>query len=141
MKFSLNGNVINYNNCTATVGPLATTAEILITGQNLTGATPSADNFEIAILHDINSLKAGDVFQASATQYAPESMSFLYFPGSGVFYFITQNKNPIGTVTITNVSSTYISGTFSGTIFSSSDPNGVGTKYVVTNGAFTAKIN
>ncbi len=138
MKVTLNGNATSYNNCIAVVGPLTTTAETLITGNNLTGATASTDNFEIAILHDIHTLKAGAVFQASATQYAPESTSFLYW-ADALNYYGTTTGNPQATVTITSVSSTYISGTFSGAMSVRTDPNFVA-DFAVTGGSFTAKI-
>jgi hypothetical protein len=55
--------------------------------------------------------------------------------------FNTQPAAPVGSVTITEITATTISGTFSGTLYAGDDFSVIHPVYTVTNGSFTAKIN
>ena len=138
MKLTLNANAVSYNSCLGSDATIGSTKETIITGLNLTNNTPGADSFEIEIVHDISTLKAGEVFQAANSFGQADGMALYYFPNDNDT-FVTQPANPQGTVTITAVTSTTISGTFSGKLFASADLSGTTVKYTVISGTFTAR--
>jgi hypothetical protein len=140
MKFTSSGTAITYNNCLATDASANGVNQTLIMGLNLTNNVAGADNFEVDIIQSLSALKAGQVYPASTSFTQPNSMALFYYPNATDEY-VTQPANAQGSVTITGVTSTTISGTFSGTLFASDDLNGTTVKATITEGTFTAKIN
>lgn len=138
MKLTLNGTALSYNNCTASDATVGSDKQTIITGLNITNNTPGNDNIELDIMHDITTLKAGEVFPASTSFDQSDSMALFYFPNA-TDSFVTQPANPQGSVTITSVSSGIISGTFSAKLFAGDDASGTTVKYTVTDGTFTAR--
>ncbi len=138
MKLTLNGTALSYNTCLASDATVGSSKQTLVTGLNLTNNTPGNDSFELDIMHDIATLKAGEVFPASTSFGQSDSMALIYFPNS-TDTFETQPANAQGTVTITSVDSGVISGTFSGKLFADNDLSGTTLKYTVTSGTFTAR--
>jgi hypothetical protein len=70
----------------------------------------------------------------------PEGAGITYYPNN-TDTFTTQIGNPQGTVTITEVTATTISGTFSAKLFAWNDTSGNTVIYTITNGSFTAKLD
>lgn len=136
MKFTSNDTVISFNSCTASTGNINGTDAILIIGDNITNPVNS---FEIVIVHSIATLKAGQSYPAGTAIGQAES-SRLFFDPIPPGDFITQPGNPEGIVTIAGVTSTTITGTFSGKLYDENDIRGTTLKYNITNGSFTATI-
>ncbi len=63
-----------------------------------------------------------------------------YYPNN-TDTFTTQPGSSQGSVTITEVTATTISGTFSGTLYASNDLSGLHLLYTITNGSFSAKLD
>jgi hypothetical protein len=139
MKLTYNGTALSFNSCLALSATVGSTDEVLITGDNVTGSNHSDNSFEVDIVHSITALKAGQTFPA-ATAFTQAESSTLFFFTNATDTFVSQPKNPYGTVTITGVTSTTITGTFSGTLYAVSDFSGLDLKYTITDGTFTAKI-
>jgi hypothetical protein len=137
MTFSFNGTNQTFNTCFALVPTMTASSQVLITGYNITGGAASNNSFSIQIVHDISTLQAGQTYPAAASTAAANSSSFVFFTDAS-HDFITQTANPQGTVMITGVSSSTITGTFSGDLFAPNDTNGSTVIYTITNGVFTA---
>src|SRR6185437_2688949 len=139
MKFTVNGTAVSYNTCLELTATINDIDHLVITGDNINGAKHSDDNFELEIIHDLATLKAGQTFQVSADFSSANSVNIWYSPNA-TDSFVSQAGNPNGSVTITAVTSTTITGTFQGKLYGESDYSGTDLKYTVTNGAFTARI-
>lgn len=139
MNFTYNGTAQSFNNCLA-VSASAGVEQTLITGENLSLGQVSANSFEVDILADISTIKAGQTFPAISTPNQVGGSVLFYFPNS-TDMFVTQPVNAQGTVTVTAITASTISGTFSGKLFAQSDYNANNVIYTITDGTFTALIS
>ena len=140
MKLTVNGTDLSFNQCGELQVDINDAPQTTITGINVTNGNPGDASFEVDIDHDLATLKAGQTYQASSSYVQPDGVNFYYSPTS-TGDFSSQPANPQGSVTITAVTATTISGTFSCKLFDASDFSGTTVVYTVTNGSFTAKIN
>ena len=138
MKFTANGTVVSFNNCGETSLSVNGVTQTLFLGVNITNGTPGNASFELNIQHDPTTFKAGQTYQVGSLPDQADDLIFFYST-NGSDNFTTQPANPQGTVTITEVTSTTISGTFSGKLFAYDDYAGATVVYTITNGSFTAK--
>jgi len=133
MKLDTNSKTISYNSCV--------TVEINLVGQPQTDITTQGGtgHFKITLNKAPGNLKTGQVYQAqgifslSTDNYA----IFTYVPYSsanGGYGYTSSENNPVGSVTLTEVTSTSIKGTFSAGIFQ--DDSGSKLRYTITNGTF-----
>lgn len=136
MTFTANGTAVTYNACVAVSASVNDVNQTLITGTNLTNGKPGAASMEVDITHDMATLKAGQTY--SVTTAHQDALVLFYFKND-TDVFTTQPANPIGKVTITEVTSSTIKGTFSGKLFSEDDFTGEHVLYTITGGSFTAK--
>jgi hypothetical protein len=137
MKFTSNGTVVSFNSCVEVVATVGSQSQILITGIDVTNGKAGTTSFEVQLIHDDATLKAGQVFQAATTFGQENSSALLYFTND-TDLFATQPGKPQGSVTLTEVTSTTIKGTFSGELFAEDDFTGDHVLYTITNGSFTA---
>ena len=135
---TMNGTALSYNTCTASDATVGSDKQTIITGLNLSNNVPGNDNVELDIMHDIATIKVGEVFPASTAFDQSDSMALFYFPNA-TDSFVTQPQNPLGSITITDVTSTTISGNFSAKLFAGDDLTGTTIKYTITSGTFTAR--
>jgi len=133
MKLDTNGKTINYNSCV--------TVEINLVGQPQTDITTQGGtgHFKITLNNAPNNLKTGQVYQAQSilSRSTDNYVRFTYVPYSsanGGYGYTSSENNPVGSVTLTEVTSTSIKGTFSAGIFQ--DDSGSNLRYTVTNGTF-----
>jgi hypothetical protein len=146
MQLSANGKNVNYTACTEN--------EVIINGQpdtQITGFYSSTGNvgnkqFRIDLVADENNLKTGQVYtsQSAKSFNFTNQVTFAYLPDSLVdnyFGYTTAIYNPTGTVTLTEVTPTYIKGTFSAKLFSTDDFFGQNLLYTATNGTFYSSHN
>ena len=138
MSLIYNNTKLSFNNCFEGTASVNNAPEIIIIGNNITGSKVSDNSFEVDITADAATLKPGAVFQAASSFGQLNVMALFFFPDTTNTY-TTQPASPAGTVTITDVSSTYIKGTFSGKLFASDDFSATKLLYTVTNGTFVAK--
>ncbi|WP_426669880.1 hypothetical protein ACPPVU_01300 [Mucilaginibacter sp. McL0603] len=140
MKLTSNGTALSFNQCqqfTVSANGLVQTEFI---AKNFTNGKLSDDEFEVDIIHDPATLKAGQTYPAASSYAQKETADITYYPND-TDIFTTQIGNPQATVTITEVTATTISGTFSGKLFAWDDTAGNTVVYTITNGSFTAKID
>src|ERR1700753_1090387 len=116
MKIKINGTGYHYNSCTASDVLVSGNKQTIITGVNLDGNVPASNNMELDIMHDISTLKEGDVFHVTGSPGQINSMTLYYFRNDSDSY-VTQPKNPWGAVTITSVADNVITGNFSAKVF------------------------
>ena len=138
MKFTSNGAAVSFNSCVAVSATVGTTSEVLLTGINITNAKPGVSSFEVELTHDVNTLKAGQTYPAAGSFSQLDASTLFYFTTESDV-FTTQPGNAQGTVSITEVTSSSIKGTFSGKLFAEDDFTGTTVLYTITNGSFTAK--
>ena len=138
MTFTNNGAAKTYNTCVALSLTVGATQETDIAGYNLTGTNHSDDNFEINIIHNSATLAAGQTYPV-ASSLDQVNAATLFFSPNATDNFNTQVGNPSGTVTITGVTSTTITGTFSGKLYGENDFTGTTLIYTITGGTFVAK--
>jgi hypothetical protein len=139
MKLTANGTDLSFNDCEELEVDL-NSKHTTITGYINTSTGLSNVNFGVDIIHDPATLKAGQTYQAPSSFGQADGATFFYWP-VGTDEFTSQPGNPQGSVTITAVTSTTISGTFSAKLFAQADFSGTTVLYTITNGSFTAKIN
>jgi hypothetical protein len=140
MKLNANGTALSFNNCeqfSITANGMVQTEFI---SKSVVNGKFGDQEFEVDIIHDPATLKAGQTYQVAGTYVQQDAAMITYYPNASDI-FTTQPGNPVGTVTITEVTSTTISGTFAGKLFAWSDTAGNTFVYTITNGSFTAKIN
>jgi hypothetical protein len=140
MKLTLNGNDLNFNDCEEIEVDVNDQKQTTFTGYVVTNGSHSDVNFGLNIVHDPATLKAGQTYQTATTFGAADGSLLFYWP-NGTDYYTSQPAYPTGSITITEVTSTTISGTFSGKLFAPADHSAITALYTVTNGTFTAKIN
>jgi hypothetical protein len=138
MKLAYNNTNLAFNTCIAAQSDVNGSEQLIISGYNVTKSQVSDNSFEIDLYADIDSIKVGQVFPTSTIFEQPHSMTLFFFPDTTNAY-VTQVARPIGSVTITAVTSSEIRGTFSGGLFSSDDFEASALIYTITNGSFTAK--
>ena len=139
MKLAYNDTTLNFTDCSvSTVTQGSAPTQILISGYSFAKNVFGSQSFELDLMADIDSLKAGQVFPAATTIAQTHSMTLYFFPDS-VRTYTTQIANPIGSVTITGVSSTEIKGTFNGGLYGWNDAYAIELNYTITGGTFTAK--
>src|ERR1700676_1738210 len=133
MKLDTNSKAISYNSCF--------TSEIILGGQPQTRITSQGGtgDFNITLNQAPNNLKTGQVYEAQTIKsLATDSYArFTYVPNSsanGGYGYSSSVYNPIGSVTLTEVTSTSIKGTFSTGVFQ--DDSGLDLLYTITNGTF-----
>ncbi|MEO6633797.1 MAG: hypothetical protein ABIN13_18790, partial [Mucilaginibacter sp.] len=101
-----------------------------------TNGKPGAASMEVDITHDLATMKAGQTYSVTT---APKDGLILFYFKNDNDVFTTQPANPVGKVTITEVTSSTIKGTFSGKLFSEDDFTGEHVLYSIAGGSFTAK--
>ena len=138
MKFTVNGTAISFNNCGETSLSVNDVTQTLFLGVNVTNGTPSGASLELNIQHDPATFKAGQTYQVASSPGQADGATF-YYSTNSTDEFTSQPANPQGSITITEVTSTTISGTFSGKLFAYNDYAGATVVYTITNGSFTAK--
>jgi len=138
MKLAYNNTSLAFNTCIAIQSSVNGSNQLIISGYDVTKGQISDNSFEVDLFADIDSIKVGQVFPASTIFEQPHSMSLFFFPDTTNAY-VTQVAQPIGSVTITAVTSSQIKGTFSGGLFNSDDFDATALIYTITNGSFTAK--
>jgi len=138
MKFTSNGTAVSFNSCVEASATVGDQSQILITGIDISNGKAGTSSFEVQLIHDEATLKSGQVYPAATTFGQANSSALLYFKNNTDF-FATQPGNPQGTVTLTEVTSTTIKGTFSGKLFTEDDFTGEHVLYTITDGSFTAK--
>ena len=136
-KLAFNSCVQAFNSCVHTL-TVNNVPETVILANNITGSKVSDNSFEIDITADVTTLKPGAIFQAASSFSQVNAMTLFFSPDTTNTY-ATQPANHTGTVTITDVSFTYIKGTFSGKLFASDDFSASQLLYTITNGTFVAK--
>jgi len=134
MTFTANGTAVKFNTCLEADISLNNVNEVVIAGTNITNGKAAASSFTITIMQDPATLKAGQTFAVSSS--GTTSLAY-YVTDSETDQ--TQVVNPQGTVTITDVSSTVIKGTFSAKLFDAGDFEGQTVTYTITSGTFTAQ--
>jgi hypothetical protein len=140
MKLTLNGNDLNFNDCEEIEVDVNGQKQSTFTGYVVTNGTHSDVNFGLNIVHDPATLKAGQTYLTATAYGDPDGAGFFYWPNN-TDYYTSQPAYPDGSITITGVTATTISGTFSGKLFAPGDFSGISALYTITNGTFTAKIN
>jgi hypothetical protein len=136
MKFNANGTAVSYTSCLV--------ADIDINGSKLTdiiGVNKNNSNNEMELEFPVavSSLKAGQTYQVivpTGNNQLELTTPLLGYTMDGTNYFTTQSADPVGTVTITSVTSTTLQGTFSGKLYSEDDSDATTLKYTITNGTF-----
>ncbi|MDB5024258.1 MAG: hypothetical protein JWP78_2013 [Mucilaginibacter sp.] len=139
MKLTSNGTAISFNECVQGTVTANGVVQTVIIADNITNGKVGDAGFEVDIMHDPATLKAGQTYAAASSFGQADGATFFYYPNA-TDNFATQPANPQGLVTITGVTSTTITGTFSGKLFASDDFAGTTVIYTVTNGSFTAKL-
>ncbi|ASU32498.1 hypothetical protein [Mucilaginibacter xinganensis] len=138
MKFNCNGKAISFNSCYAEATTVGNTSEVMITGVNITNSKHGTTSFEVALTHDFNTLKSGQTYPIGRSISQVDAATLFYFT-TATNVFNTQPGNTEGTVTVTEVTSATVKGTFSGKLFAEDDLEGQSMVYTITNGEFTAK--
>jgi len=136
LSFTANGNKVSFNNCTAT-GQDDIPKTMLIKSIKNESDPATYQGIGIAINQDITTLKAGQVCPVETSANQPDK-SIINFEPNSASDFTTMQANAQGLVTITNVTATAISGTFSAKLFAPSDIAGTTVIYTITDGTFTA---
>ncbi|MGF7037778.1 hypothetical protein M2273_001012 [Mucilaginibacter lappiensis] len=133
MKLDTNSKALSYNSCS--------TIEIIRGGQPQTSITSQGGtgHFDITLNQAPENLKTGQVYEAQTIKslVTDSYARFTYVPNSsanGVYGYSSSVNNPIGSVTLTEVTSTSIKGTFSTRVFQ--DDSGLDLRYTITNGTF-----
>jgi hypothetical protein len=139
MKLTSNGTALNYNQCQQFIVSAGITQSDFI-AKNFINGKLSDDEFEVDIIHDPATLKAGQTYPVISSYAQPDGAVITYYLND-TDTFTTQPGSSQGSVTITSVTSTSISGTFSGTLYTSNDLSGLHQLYTITNGSFTAKLD
>jgi hypothetical protein len=140
MKLTANGTDINFNDCEEIEIDVNGQAQTTFTGYQVANGKHSDVSFGLNVVHDPTTFKAGQTFQASSSFDPTNSATLVFWPNSTDSYMLDATA-PQGTVTITAVTATTISGTFSGKLYVFNDPTAATQVYTITNGSFTAKIN
>jgi hypothetical protein len=129
MKLDTNSKTISYNSCF--------TSEIIFDGVPQTRITSQGGTgrFNITLNQAPNNLKTGQVYEAQTIKSLTTDSyaQFTYVPNGGYGYSSSM-YNPIGSVTLTEVTSTSIKGTFSAGVFE--DDSGLNLRYTISNGTF-----
>jgi hypothetical protein len=133
MKLDTNGKTISYNSCFTWEIILGGVPQTRITSQGGTG------QFHIILNQAPNNLKAGQVYEAQTIRSLTTDSyaQFNYIPdntGDDGYGYPSSMYNPIGSVTLTEVTPTSIKGTFSAGVFE--DYSGLKLMYTITNGSF-----
>ena len=137
MKFTYNDSTVNLNTCIALSLSANNQSHINITGVNVTGGKEGNINMIIDIVAAVDSIKAGQIFNA-ASSFGQPGVEDLIFSIDTTAY-VSQPAKPQGTVVITSVTSAYIKGTFTGTLYDGLDFDANKVLYTITNGSFIAK--
>jgi hypothetical protein len=138
MKLTSNGTAISFNECEQGTVTANGVVQTVIIADNITNGKLGDASFEVDIEHDPATLKAGQTYQVASSFGQADGATLFYYPNT-TDNFATQPANPQGSVTITGVTSTTITGTFSGKLFASDDLTGTTVIYTITNGSFTAQ--
>jgi hypothetical protein len=138
MSLTYNNTVLAFIDCNLVSGEVNNVPQTIILADNITGSKVSDNSFEVEITADVAKLKSGAVFQAATSFAQANALTLFFFPDTTNTY-ATQPANHTGVVTITDVSATYVKGTFSGKLFASDDFNATSLLYGITNGSFVAK--
>jgi len=116
MKLTANGTDISFNDCEEIEVDVNDQAQTTITGYQVVNGKHSDVSFGLSVVHDPATLKAGQTFQASSSFDPTDSASLVFWPNNTDSYTL-DGSAPQGTVTITAVTATTISGTFSGKLY------------------------
>ena len=140
MKLTANGTDISFNDCEELEVDVNGQAQTTFTGYQVVNGKHSDVSFGLNVVHDPTTLKAGQTFQASSAFDPTNNATLVFWPNSTDVYNLDATA-PQGTITITEVTATTISGTFSGKLYVFNNPAAAIQAYTITNGSFTAKIN
>ena len=138
MIFMANNTKISFNTCLITQSYVNNVPELLVLGYNVTNSKVSDNNFEVDLYANIDSIKTGQVFNVSSSFLQPGSMDLFFSPDT-ISNYSTSTAKPVGTVTITAITSKQITGTFSGNLYNQSDFSAESLSYTISNGTFVAK--
>ncbi len=144
MKFNANSATINCTICAENEVIVNGTPYTIIKG--ISGEKGNGGQLRITIYEDENNLKTGQVYTSQSTNSLTfkNAVSFAFVPDTLVdnpYGFTTAAYNPTGTVTLTEVTPTYIKGTFSASLFVPADYYGANLIYAITNGTFYSNHN
>jgi hypothetical protein len=136
MEFTANGTHIFFNDCEETATDANNLPATKFVGTVLINGTPGSASFEATVIHAPSALKVGQTYPIATYLALADRSTLVYYPNN-TDMFTSQSANADGIATITDVTDTTISGTFSGTLFE----GGNAVTYTITNGSFKAKIN
>lgn len=137
MTLTSNGTNLSFDDCEEVTASVNNVTHTLIAGNSSTNKNAS---FTVDIVHDPSTLKAGQAYPVATSFEQADAATLFYSPNTGT-NFNTQPANAQGSVTISGVTATTITGTFSGKLYAADDFDAITVVYTVTNGAFTAKRN
>jgi hypothetical protein len=137
MTLTSNGTNLSFDDCEQVATSVNNVAHTIIVGSSTINKNTA---FTVDIIHDVSTLKAGQAYPV-ASSIAQTDAAFLYYYPNTSNNFSTQPSSAQGSVTISGVSASTITGTFSGKLFAVADVDGTTVIYTITNGAFTAKRN
>jgi hypothetical protein len=137
MTLTANTTNISFDDCEQVSASVNNVIHTLIAGNSTTNKNIS---FTVDIVHDPSTIKAGQAYPIASSFGQPDAAT-LFYSANTTDSFSTQPANAQGSVTISGVTATTITGTFSGKLFASDDFDGTTVVYTITNGAFTAKRN
>lgn len=136
MTLNANGTAVSYSSCVVADIDANGSKYTEIVGVNQ--KTPN-NSFSIEIVAGTSSLKAGQTYQVTA-DYLGANTATLFYDTDDTHSYTTQAANPVGSVTITSVTSTTLKGTFSGKLYSGDDYNAADLKYTITSGSFVGQM-
>ncbi len=139
MKYTINGDTSSLPLCyTYDVATNNAATSTIIQGYSLVNGALGTKLLKLSVLHT-SSLKAGDTFTGLSNDVIVGVTGF-YTADGGVASFTSQSSNPQGTLTITEITSDHIKGTFTMKLFKPDDTNGTTVIYTITQGVFYAKV-
>ena len=139
MKYTINGDTSSFPLClTYDSGTNNVQTNTTIEGYSLVGGTLGAKVLKLSLYHT-GALKAGDTF-TGFTSNPLLGVAAYYTPDGDESSFSSQLANPQATLTIDEVTSDHIKGTFTVKLFLHSDTAGSHVVYTITNGKFYAQV-
>ncbi len=140
MKLTANGTDINFNDCEEIEVDVNGQAQTAFTGYQVANGKHSDVSFGLNVVHAPATLKAGQIYPMSSS-IGQTNVASMFYSANSTDNYLTDLSDPQGNVTITAVTPTTISGTFSGKVYVFNNPTATTLAYTVTNGTFIAKIN
>lgn len=134
MKLTINGNTMTYTTCTA--------SKLNVDGIiqfNIIGTNKGNESLAMVVFADLGTVKSGQTFNAMFSE-EQNNLTMIYNDGTNNQY-ITQFINPKASLTITSITSTTLTGKFSGNLYYSDDFNATNLVYTISNGTFVAQVS